>query len=678
MSKVLQALETTCNENNELGDHVRFRSLSPRDSEFQPKLSSIIRDQWKEEDRQVALPIIDMTIAGLDMVTEINGQCQTVRQAIVQHAGLLSLENTNSSPHSGRFLAVAKSNNIESTENKLDEALERIYDRNVPMNFQYRRNRSSFPRRQGHSRSCPLQVQRQQSKRHQTHEGSEPDLSEESDFTSEEVSQSSVDYSSSDLGSRPLSPEIGQNQKKKTRKAGTTQSLPNTPKSCSRTTVQSDVGGSIDLKAEVQQLRDKIDELRQKRDRDKKTWESEIESLKLEMNWWYYQGKDCLKKQDEVTALCVEDVDFWIRRALRPLLVKMGILDLSFLAPATVSPAELSTEETPVPRQMTLKAMEHLLHEVKCHVLRHNSSLIVLEGTLHELTDRMNNLQEPCPPTQQKKTGESAETSQETALLKKQLEREVARNEALESRLLEVKQWVKECKKGSTAESPEEWKTANLEAHGNNPELLSVWQIGDRVDAHIKAGLNYKTENNLSLLRHEISTLKCRINILEDLEEDPGKSPTQYVTEIDLEAKLNTLRESYAIDFWSEQEVRQALDRRLAILEPCSGDDDIMSQIMALESQSQKTGTILGNLQREIKSATKNANQREPPGQGLSMASRESSQAQRIDHGETRTEASPGVLSSKPSGGAEPQIASKQWEKRLQAVENKCTHLPSL
>ena len=123
ISTVTTALQDICSNRCALGPHVRFKELANNDPDFHPKLGAIIREQWKAEEDQVAIPIVDMTMAGLELKIVHNEVNQTVCQVLVKQAGLLSLENTNSSSHSGRFLAVVWTSLIDETKSRIDNAL---------------------------------------------------------------------------------------------------------------------------------------------------------------------------------------------------------------------------------------------------------------------------------------------------------------------------------------------------------------------------------------------------------------------------------------------------------------------------------------------------------------------------------------------------------------------------
>ena len=114
-------LKQVCNEKQLFGEHVEFVP-APKRKEDQ-RLCEIINKHTEAEGSQTAIPIVDMTIAAMEHPVGIGGSDLSIRKWIKQEAGILALEYTNSTPHSGRSLAVVYELEVKQKQAQLEDVI---------------------------------------------------------------------------------------------------------------------------------------------------------------------------------------------------------------------------------------------------------------------------------------------------------------------------------------------------------------------------------------------------------------------------------------------------------------------------------------------------------------------------------------------------------------------------
>ncbi len=86
-------LKSICNKEKLLREHVTFVNASGRGEQNNIKQDQIASVNLEEEQYQVTIPVVDITMLALDFTTEFKGKKCTVREVLRGEAGLISIEN---------------------------------------------------------------------------------------------------------------------------------------------------------------------------------------------------------------------------------------------------------------------------------------------------------------------------------------------------------------------------------------------------------------------------------------------------------------------------------------------------------------------------------------------------------------------------------------------------------
>ncbi len=125
-----RVLKQVCNKKQLLSEHVEFVKAPKREED--QHLCKIIIKHTEAEESQTAIPIIDMTIAAMEYSAGKDCSDLSIHEWISQMSGILAIEYTNSTPHSGRALAVVYELEVTQKQALLDDVICRAYKEKIP------------------------------------------------------------------------------------------------------------------------------------------------------------------------------------------------------------------------------------------------------------------------------------------------------------------------------------------------------------------------------------------------------------------------------------------------------------------------------------------------------------------------------------------------------------------
>ncbi len=142
-----QIMKSMCNKHRRLGKQVQFVNALTHE-EHQCR-SEIIIKHIEAEGLQTAIPIVDTTMDALEYPAEPGRSELTIREWIQREAGILAIEYTNSTPHSGRILAVIYETEQEQKKTILDNVIRKAYEEKIPKEEKFRFRGRMMAKRKG-------------------------------------------------------------------------------------------------------------------------------------------------------------------------------------------------------------------------------------------------------------------------------------------------------------------------------------------------------------------------------------------------------------------------------------------------------------------------------------------------------------------------------------------------
>ncbi len=500
MADAIATFNNLCNEQQKLGPQVKFVSLCNSDTNFQNELADIIRAQWRSDDEQSAIPIVDMAMTAVEYVVNYDGVKNTIRNIIVQRAGLLSLESTNSSPHSGRFLAIVPTKDLEEKWQAIDEALEYVYDKLIPMSGHLRHRGHPIAQRQGNTRARPPPIARCQPQMHPLGPKYSP-YQEQPKYQHHRQYSGNVHDRSNSISTK-----------------GTYEESEASDAESYHDGVES-TGNSAPLRNDAafwQALHD----LDSKHCGFYRQLENNLTDMRTVQEQWYSWGSQHIRHQEAVFALYQEKIETCVRNSLRPVLNKLGMLQNPSSDDVST---ELSATEalTKSWSSMSPKAQEHFLYELECTVMRNNASVLDHHGRLEDLNSKLEGIYEgkgKAPVGEHAKTEDQSTVDAMTAeltCLRIRLEAEVARNDALKTRL----QALEENQNITSRE------TNHHQSDSQSATDTVTRTAGHRIEAYHQLEGEQPTSAMLESMNIALTHLSKRVGTLEDLEDGPCLCP---------------------------------------------------------------------------------------------------------------------------------------------------------
>ena len=560
MKSATETLQDICNESHLMGPQVQFRPLNNSDIHFKTSLAQIICAQWKAEDEQSAIPIVDMAPTAANLIVPFQGRDESVRNIIVQQAKLLSLETTNSSPHSGRFLAVVPTAELEEKKKAIDRALEYVYDKCIPMSGHLRHCGRPIAKRQGKTRERPPNIARRQPQ-----------------SQSQQTSGRSDAAKSNSWGCLYASSQRNTGTSLEHSRAATAEIRDNEPgwdpeESCS---AEAETVLQASLKDDIADLSNELRLAQQRNDQ-------QFSLVRSDMDNWYSKGLQRLKYQDANIALVCAQIDTRINNVICPLLSRTA-----------VTPSVPGQNISTAPEQtlgsggnMTLKAQEHLLHELDYKVHTHNSSLVVLHGQIEDIQKTLDTLSSECE-TRKVASSQKHPVDEDQSLVERLMHRsdqEVSRNNRLERRLDALEKGRKPNKEVSGDKPP-------LNASESPSDLGSEQCVMQRLEQLVQLDQMQPSLAALEEIQSQLRCLEKRIGTLEDLENGPGLCPEKFVQVDHFKQLFANLQESLLLDVCAEQSSHQ----------------------VELEDYCQQTTKALANLSDDIQRMHRERKMKEPP-----------------------------------------------------------------
>ena len=147
-----RTMKSLCNKQHCFGKHVKFVNAAAHDDH--QRLVELIDRHVVEEDKQTAISIVDVTIAALEHSASVNLE-DSIRDWIVQESGILGLEYTDSTPHSGRVLAIVYEQELAAKQQQLDVVLDKAYSNKIPKEEQFLFNGRMTAKCNGVTRAHP-------------------------------------------------------------------------------------------------------------------------------------------------------------------------------------------------------------------------------------------------------------------------------------------------------------------------------------------------------------------------------------------------------------------------------------------------------------------------------------------------------------------------------------------